>query len=128
VGYFEQSAALSFQSRRSSKNSGSPALRWLRRLNFPKSKSGFASKPTTPFARGVFGVPSMKVRDALFWGYNDLLLSRAISRGQRSAGPDRIAKVVHDSTVIGSLSLSIQNRGRLTASVPGDFKGSYVAV
>jgi hypothetical protein len=75
----------------------------------------------------VFGVPSMEVRDALFWGYDHFPYLEQFSRAKICwIGP--IAKVVHDSTVIGSQALSIQNRGRLTPSVPSDLRASLNAL
>jgi 2-hydroxychromene-2-carboxylate isomerase len=37
----------------------------------PESKSRLRAQTDAAIARGVFGVPTMEVRDELFWGYDD---------------------------------------------------------
>ena len=51
---------------------GLDGRRLVEQAHDPESKQRLRRQTDDAIARGVFGVPTMEVQDALFWGYDDL--------------------------------------------------------
>ena len=64
----------------------------VRRAQEPESKARLRQQTDAAIAAGVFGVPTMVVGDALFWGYDDLPYLELHLAGNDPLDPRELAK------------------------------------
>jgi 2-hydroxychromene-2-carboxylate isomerase len=53
-------------------DAGFDGMALVERAGLPETKEALRTRTDDAIARGIFGVPSIELDDALFWGYDDL--------------------------------------------------------
>jgi 2-hydroxychromene-2-carboxylate isomerase len=71
---------------------GLDGARLVAEANTPESKARLRAETDDAIARGVFGVPSMRVGEELFWGYDDLPYLEHLLAGTDPLDPEDVPK------------------------------------
>lgn len=71
---------------------GLPGAALVSRASEPGAKAILRQATDDALARGVFGVPTMRVGDELFWGYDSFGHLERCLRGEDPLGSDELAK------------------------------------